>query len=301
MVSKYFSPKEVARAIGASESSLKRWVDKELINASRTTGGHRRLELAAVLQYLRKSGRSLQHPQSIDLPEECGALTTLTTHDAQQPFMNALIAGSEKAARRVIIDLFVSGASVAEICDVVITPAFQSVGDLWQCGQVKIYEERRVCELCQSVVHELRRIIGTGPKHGPLAMGGTLDGDSNTLPTSLTEVVLCHSGWRATSLGHMFPVETAHSAIVEKRPALFWVSVTTVCDADRLAAEVNTLFDAATSVGTALVVGGQALTADIRQKMRYTQFSDNMSHMELFANSIRPGTSQLDVELPDQD
>ncbi len=300
MVSQYFSPKEVAKAIGVSESSLKRWVDKGLIKASRTAGGHRRLELDAVLQYVRESGRGLQHPQSVDLPEGCGFSTTLTIHDAQQPFMTALISGSEETARRVIIDLFVSGASVAEICDSVIAPAFRSVGDMWHCGKVEVYEERRACELCQRVVHELRRAVGSGPEDGPLAMGGTLDGDPYTLATSLAEVVLCNNGWKAISLGNMLPFETVRTAIVDKRPKLFWISVTTIRDVDRFAADFNLLFDVAQSVGTALVAGGQALTADIRQEIRYTHFSDNMTHMESFANTIRPRTAEPAVVLHDQ-
>jgi len=36
------SPRELAEALGVSESSLKRWVDAGKIAASRTEGGHRR-------------------------------------------------------------------------------------------------------------------------------------------------------------------------------------------------------------------------------------------------------------------
>ena len=37
------SPKELADAIGVSESSIKRWVDNGEIQATKTSGGHRRI------------------------------------------------------------------------------------------------------------------------------------------------------------------------------------------------------------------------------------------------------------------
>ena len=299
MVSQYFSPKEVARALGVSESSLKRWVDKGLIRASKTVGGHRRLELDAVLEYLRQTGRGLQHPQSVDLPAGCGVATPLSIDEAHEPFTKALVEGDEEGARRVVIDLFVSGNSVSSICDNVIAPTFHSVGDLWQCGKIEIYSERRACEICQRVVHELRRAVGAGPEDVPLAMGGTLDGDPYTLATSLAEIVLCSNGWKAMSLGNMLPFETVRAAIVDKRPRLFWVSVTTIRDIDRFAADFNLLFDVAQSTDTALVAGGQALTADVRQKIRYSHFSDNMAHMESFAATIKP-RSVASPSYPDQ-
>lgn len=297
-MSRYFSPKHVAQAIGVSESSLKRWVDKGFIKASKTAGGHRRLELDAVLDYVRSTGRSLTRPQAIELPEGCGAQASASPEESRASFQTALMASEEAAACRIVLDLYLSGASVADICDLVIAPVFHAVGDLWRCGEARVYEERRACELCQRVVHELRRAVGSGPESGPMAMGGTLDGDPYTLATSLVEVLLRNVGWRASSLGNMLPFETVRAAILDQRPRLFWISVTSIRDPDRFAADFNMLFDVAESTSTALVVGGQAMTNDIRQKIRYAHFSDNFRHLETFAASIlsEPQRSSVGVD-----
>jgi len=286
-VSQFFSPKEVALAIGVSESSLKRWVDKGIIPAEKTGGGHRRLQIDAVLRYIREEGKGLAYPEMIGLPPETGR--AMPADDvAQAEFLKAMSAGSEVTARRIILDLFLGGMSVANICDLVISPVFHRIGDLWRCGDMEVYQERRACELCSRVIHELRRAVGMGPPEGPLAIGGTLDGDPYTLAANMAEIVLRDAGWRATSLGHMLPFETLRKAIENDRPQLMWISVTSIRDTERFIANFNVLFDTATSFGCAIVVGGQALTADIRQSLRYTTFCDNFRHMEAFARTVRP-------------
>lgn len=306
MVSQYFSPKEVAKAIGVSESSLKRWVDKGLIQASKTAGGHRRLELADVLDYLRSTGRGLENPVAVSLPEGCGVDAQRDISASQKLFAAAVSSGNETDATRVIIDAYLAGNSVSEIFDLMITPTFHAIGELWNCGEAEIYEERRACEVCLRAVHELRRAIGSGPPTGPVAMGGTLDGDPYTLATTLAELVLRSNGWNATSLGNMLPFESVRKAIIDNRPALFWVSVTAIKDVDRFTTDFNLLFDIAQSMGTALVAGGQALTAEIRQRIRYTNFSDNFRHLETFAKTIKaslpepaPFTSESDASMAD--
>ena len=37
-----FSPKQIGNALGVSEASIKRWVDKGKIDCVKTTGGHRK-------------------------------------------------------------------------------------------------------------------------------------------------------------------------------------------------------------------------------------------------------------------
>jgi hypothetical protein len=153
---------------------------------------------------------------------------------------------------------------------------------------MEVYEERRACETCSRVIHELRRAVGTGKIGGPVAMGGTLDGDPYTLAACMSELVLRDCGWRANSLGNMLPFETLRRALERDRPRLMWLSVTSIRDVDRFIASFNVLFDTATSFGSAIAVGGQALTADIRRLLRYTTYSDNFRHLEAFATTLNP-------------
>ena len=62
------SPRQAARAMGVSESSLKRWCDQGLIRMTRTAGGHRKLPIAEVLRYVRDHNRPLLHPDLLGLP-----------------------------------------------------------------------------------------------------------------------------------------------------------------------------------------------------------------------------------------
>jgi excisionase family DNA binding protein len=289
-MSDFFSPKEVATAIGVSESSLKRWVDKGLIPAEKTGGGHRRMTLDAVLRFLREQGRALSEPEAIGLPAESGRRPTSSDSDLQD-FLRFLLSGDEPSARRIVMDAFLNGFSAAKIFDAIIVPAFIEIGNLWHCGTLEVYQERRACETCSRVVHELRRAVGSGPTDGPVAIGGTLDGDPYTIASSMSEVVLRECGWRALSLGNMLPFNTLLKAVENDRPRLMWLSVTSIRSPEQFVANLNVLFDTATSFGCVLVVGGQALTADIRPLLRYTTYCDNFRHLEAFSKTIIPRDS----------
>ena len=89
---KHTSPKQVARAIGVSESTLKRWCDSGLISMTKTAGGHRRIEIEAVVRFLRQSGRELVAPELLGLPVTAGR-TAWTLNRATDRMTTALIAG----------------------------------------------------------------------------------------------------------------------------------------------------------------------------------------------------------------
>jgi hypothetical protein len=51
--------------------------------------------------------------------------------------------------------------------------------------------------------------------------------------------------------------------------------------------EFAALSAACADVGTALVVGGRALTVNLRQRMNYAAYGDTMQHLETFARTMR--------------
>ena len=117
-------------------------------------------------------------------------------------------------------------------------------------------------------------------------IGCAASGDRYSLGTTMAELVLRDGKWNASSLGEDLPFETMEAAIRTHRPQLFWLSCSHIEDPQRFLADYRALYE---EFGTdvAFVVGGSALTHEIRQRMGYAAFCDNMQHLEGFAQSLR--------------
>src|SRR5690349_24658833 len=97
------SPKQVARAIGVSESSLKRWCDSGRIPMARTAGGHRRMRLADVVRFVRDEGQPLVAPEVLGLPSVTDG-AQLGLRRGGERLTEVLLSGQEEAARRLLFD-----------------------------------------------------------------------------------------------------------------------------------------------------------------------------------------------------
>lgn len=282
------TPKQVARAIGVSESSLKRWCDQGLIPTVRTAGGHRRLAMPQVMRFLKQRGHRLVDPAVIGLPPTTTGAGGWTLERGLARLRDALVAGHEDLARQVVLDLYLARHRISAICDRVIAPAFHDIGRLWGCGDVAIYQERRACEISLRLLHELARLILPPGPHAPPAIGGTLAGDPYLLATTMAELVLCDNGWRATSLGNMLPAETIQQAIRDTRPRLVWLSVSAIEDAGSFVEAAAAVFETARKQGAALAVGGRALTPELRRRIRCSAFCATLEELERFGHTLFP-------------
>jgi len=279
------SPRQAARALGASESSLKRWCDSGLIATTRTAGGHRRLTVEAIAEFSRQTARRPVRPELLGLPASSnrGERSLIAAAD---DLLSGLVDGDEERCRRVVFDLYLAGHSIARIGDAVVAEALHRIGGRWERSELQIYEERRACELCLRVLGELRSVVpGAVGNRAPLACGGTPECDPYSLPTALIELTLRQQGWRAASLGSRLPWSTMQAAVARLRPRLFWLSVSHLEDPDRFLAGYRE-FQASVPVGMALVVGGRALTEGLRQQMTYTAYCDNLQHLEALIKAL---------------
>jgi methanogenic corrinoid protein MtbC1 len=245
-----------------------------------------------VVQFLRETGRAVPTPQVLGLPSLCGK-GDLTIEKARAGVTAALKSGDSEQFARLAFDLYLEGQTLCDICDKVVAPAFHAIGECWQHGEVEVYEERRGCEICLRTLHELRRVLPPPPAAAPHALGGTLEDDPYSIPTTMVELALREAGWRAESYGTGLPVATLCAAMDRMEPRLLWLCVSTFADRDSFLARYSALYEAAAARGIPVVVGGRALTEEVRREIRYSAYCDTLAHLVSFAKTLQaPVASQ---------
>ncbi len=242
------------------------------------------MAISEVLRYLRETNQKPVLPEILGLPSTSESADIGLVRSGPL-LVEALMTGDEVLARQVVFDLFLAKHSLSEIFDTVIAVAFREIGVRWACQLAEVYQERRACEIAQHVLFDLRRVqqVHEGNKR---AIGGTIEGDHYALSSAMAELVLRDTGFSTTSLGTSIPFASLIEAIRQTKPDLFWLSVSHIRDGIDFIAEFARMSQACHSTGTALAVGGRALTDELRSRMKYSAFCDTMQHLEAFATII---------------
>jgi methanogenic corrinoid protein MtbC1 len=280
------TPKRVAQAIGVSESSVKRWCDSGVITTQYTAGGHRRVHLSSLVEFLRSGNHQLVAPGIVGLPADVGR-GDVKIEDSVTRLAEALLEGDLERCRQITLALFISEYSISTICDRAIAGAFAEVGDRWACGEAEVYQERLGCGLALRVLGELRTLLPPPPEDAPIAIGGTSAGDHFGIATMMAELVLRQNRWNAISLGTNIPFDSFGAAIERHRPRLFWLSCSHINDAASFVNAYNSLHRAHGSE-VAFATGGQALDRSIRQKIKCTAHCETMGQLENLVCALRP-------------
>ncbi len=284
-----FSPRQLADALQASESSVKRWCDQGAIPSIRTVGGHRRITLEGLQHFLQTTNRVLAVPEALGLPDlqsPQDASVPGGTDPDQQSFRTFLARGDEAGCRRILLSRITSGESLSQAADFLITDAMHGFGEAWQCRKLDAYQERRGCDICVRLINELRSELPRLPASAPVAIGGTPECDPYQLPTALIELSLREIGWNATSLGNNLPIDSLLQAARDCNPRMVWLSVSAFDDEESFVSEELRLADGLGD-DVSLLIGGRALTDEVRPKLQYTAFCDSLKNLGELASMIR--------------
>lgn len=289
------SPKEFAAALGVSESSVKRWVDDGKIRALRTPGGHRRIAVSEAIRFVRSTAAAVPRPEMLGLRELLGrGVTPGGDRSAlSEAFYRALSDGRGLEARAMIVQAFLSGMSLAEICDRPIRDALTRLGDLWHHDQAGVFVEHRATATVVEVL-SLLRTLTVVEERAPRAVGCAPAGDPYVIPTLAVAVTLAAEGFDVTNLGPETPMLSMTLAIERIRPALVWISASTTPGADAVVVGGDPVRRAAEQAGAALVVGGRAFEDGEHRLPSGSHRCRTMAELAAFARGLQTGTRALD-------
>ncbi|MEO0530012.1 MAG: helix-turn-helix domain-containing protein [Planctomycetota bacterium] len=286
MTATVFTPKQVAQALGVSESSVKRWVDNGKLRAAKTAGGHRKVPLPSLVHFIRETGHEVVEPALVGMAGTGSPGSLAASCDR---LFDDLVAGKEAPCRELVLSYYQSGESIQAIGDELIGPVFTRIGDAWAEGTVQVHQERRACEIAMAVLHELRRWLPAPADDAPLAVVATPSQDFAEVPARLVELVLVSLGWQSVVLGSGLPLEEIRGAIGRHQPRLVCLSAVHLENADAFVANCNSeliepLREAENDATPEIVVGGRAFDCTDVTRLECDLFAKDLatlvSHLE---------------------
>lgn len=282
---------QVAKVLGFSVSTIKRWVDHESLPAIRTEGGHRLIRLGDALRFARQKGLPWRKLEALE-GEPAGAEVDGPggfDDRTRAALVEALRAGETRRARGILLAAHAALGSAVRLADELVRPVLEQVGHQWMLGTLDVFQEHQASQVVAGAVSEL---IGQAARRatapGPLALGATPEGDLYTLSLLLGELALREAGWEVRNLGANLPLGSLARAVRLYRPRLVFLSVSHLADADRFVRDYLEFHQAANETGAAVVVGGRALGSDLRARLPYHSFGERLAHLVEFARLLVP-------------
>jgi excisionase family DNA binding protein len=297
---KLLTTNDVAMAIGASDSSLRRWTNSGAIRTHRTVGGHRRIPLSEAIRFIRETGATVVRPELLGFPDADASSTqaaaaTPAADAVEEALYKALLDGDAPAATGQILGLYLGGSSPAAMFDGPVGRAVQRIGELWKHGSRGILVEHRATDICIRAVSQLRQVLPPPPAIAPAAVGGAPGGDPYLLPSLMAATVFADAGYRETNFGADTPLPVLAEAAREHQASIVWLAVSSIaagCEAD-LRREFAQLLRALRRQRVTLIVGGRR-AADVvgRTASPDVHVLGSMSELSAYLRGAKPAAKR---------
>jgi methanogenic corrinoid protein MtbC1 len=172
-------------------------------------------------------------------------------------FEEALLSLNRVAAKNLITHEF-TGDNALELINNIITPALESIGNMWSRGEIALSQEYMAAKICEEIVEKILPLESSSRKEGPV-IGITTLGDEHMLGKRIVASFIRANGFNIHDYSHM---ETEKIAIKAKEDGVEVIMVSTLML--HLAYEVKKLryFLDSEGVNTKIIVGGAPFLFD---------------------------------------
>ena len=280
---KLLTSKEMAEAIGASESSLRRWTNSGVIVTSRTVGGHRRIPLSEAIRFIRETKATVVRPDLLGLTHGVNDPTFRTEPEGAETIHQGLLDGNGDRVKGKLLATYLGGTALATIFDTMVQPAMKRIGELWQHDAAGILVEHRALDICLSAVNQLRGLLPPAPAGAPVAIGGAPQGDRYILPSLMAATVLADAGCLDVNFGADTPVEILGNAAAEHKASFVWLSISAIEFKTPLQRDVEKLADQLRANNTRLLIGGRLAGELTLRRQENVHLLGSMTELAAFA------------------
>ena len=214
----FYSAPELAKLLKVNPSTIKRWIDKDMLKAEKTPGGHRRVSTQNLAQFVSEQ-KKLTHSSYIisRLNQDKLIRKKLDWED----YYFFLYSNTSLSSKNLLEEQFLRGVPLLDIIENIILPVLLKVGVSWEAGRLSIYDEHRMTFLLRSDLLRLDRMLPPlSQKKSSTAVLACVEDENHEIPIFLLHLLLKQKGWRTIILGINTPAEEAAKAVVKNNAQL---------------------------------------------------------------------------------
>jgi methanogenic corrinoid protein MtbC1 len=190
-------------------------------------------------------------------PGDAAAAPPALLGDVRRRYLEAQLAGDQRAALRVVDEALAAGCDGADLRREVIQAAQLEIGRLWQENRISIAHEHMATAISQRALVFLFDRATPAPRTGRKILIACVEGELHELPARMLADLLELAGHDVVYLGANVPTASLLPALTAARPDVVALSVTMSFHVDALRAAVHAV--RAHAPGVPVVVGGNAL------------------------------------------
>ncbi len=278
------SPKQLAAAIGVSESTMKRWADNGLIQIIRTQGGHRRIPLKECVKLVREKNLGVINPELLGLHK---SFSNKKTPDLAEYTYQKLLDGEGQQCKNALIQAYLQGQTLAHLFDSVIRPAMARLGQLWSHDLDGIATEHYATQICIETLIQLRSYLPAPEESHHLALGGSLSGDPYIMPSLMTATIFEQEGFHSKNFGANTPLQLLINKGINEKAHAVWASVSYNPKPKILTRDLLNAANQLSAHGIYLILGGQSLDKKHYANHNYLCYMESMAELAGFVKGIK--------------
>jgi len=228
---------DVARLLGVTDTTVKRWIAQGRLQCVTTPGGHRRFERGEIERFRQAlGGRS---------------------DDLEFQFLQHLLEGRDIfKLQSVLIEMRGRLGAWWRVADI-LGAALTELGQEWERGLCSIFQEHQASRRFQQALWGC--VAGLpSPSQEARSLLAAVEGDEHTRGLSLAELCLREAGWKSLWLGSPTPTPVLIEAIQKSAPRMVAVSASVFSsDSAILDRHCRSIASACRQCGATLILGGR--------------------------------------------